>query len=104
MSSVVQAEIIHDGRLVGIPLPVTLRPSTPMSDDDLRVFSQKNELYRIERNVRGELEIITPVGGDGSRCEALVIAELTLWTEVNGGVCFSSNGGSSLRDGFRAEP
>lgn len=104
MANAVQDEIAHEGRLAGIPLPATLRPSAPMSDDELLVFSQKNEPYRIERNARGELEIMTPVGGDGSRCEALVIAELTLWTEVNGGVCFSSNGGFSLRDGSVLSP
>ena len=104
MADAGQDEVVREGRLAGLLLPVTLRPSAPMDDDERLVFSQKNEPYRIERNARGELEIMTPVGGDGSRCEALVIAELTLWTEVNGGVCFSSNGGFSLRDGSVLSP
>lgn len=92
------------GELTGVPLPVVLRPATPMRDDELLAFSRRNRSYRIERNSKGELEIMTPVGGNGSRWEAFVIAELTIWTEQNGGVCFSSNGGFSLPDGSMLSP
>lgn len=95
---------LFEGSLAGIPLPVTLRPAVPLSDEELLAFSGRNRLYRIERNAKGELEIMTPVGGNGSRWEAYVVRELDLWTEQNGGVCFSSNGGFSLPDGSMLSP
>ena len=75
-----------------------------MNDAELLEFSTRNPLYRIERNARGEMEIMTPVGGDRSRWEVLVIAELTRWTEEHGGVCFSSSVGFSLPDGSMLSP
>ena len=62
-------------------------------------FPRKNRPFRIEQNAKGELEIITPVGGDGSRREAFAIRELGFWAEENGGEFFSSNGGFRLGDG-----
>ncbi len=47
---------------------------------------------------------MSPVGGDGSRFEAYVIGQLVVWTEQNGGECFSSNGGFRLQDGSVLSP
>ena len=90
--------------LTGLTLPLTLRTAKPMTDDELLVFSSCNDLYRMERNAQGELEIMTPVGGEGSRWESYVTRELDLWTEEHGGICFSSNGGFSLPDGSMLSP
>jgi Uma2 family endonuclease len=90
--------------LTGLPLPITLRPPSPLTDDELLAFSRKNKPFRIERNAKGELEIMTPVGGDGSRWEAFVIRELGYWAEENGGETFSSNGGFNLPDGSMLSP
>ncbi len=104
MAAAAQPELRLEGLLTGVRLPLSLRMPVPMSDAELLEFSSRNPLYRIERNANGELEIMTPVGGDGSRWEAYVVRELDLWAERNGGVAFSSNGGFSLPDGSLLNP
>jgi hypothetical protein len=52
--------------LTGLPLPIILRPPSPLSGDELMAFSRKNKPFRIEQNAKGEIEITTPVGGRGS--------------------------------------
>jgi Uma2 family endonuclease len=90
--------------LTGLPLPIVLRPPSPLTDDELMAFSRKNRPFRIEKNAKGEIEIMTPVGGDGSRWEALAIRELGYWSQENGGETFSSNGGFNLPDGSMLSP
>ena len=91
--------------LTGLPLPIVLRPPSPLSDEELIAFSRKNRPFRIERNTKGEIEIIAPVGGQGSNWEAIVIRELGMWSEDDGrGLCFSSNGGFNLPDGSMLSP
>ena len=68
-------------KLAGLPLPLTLRPAVAITDDELIALSRNNRSYRIERNARGELEIMSPSGGDGSRWESRVIGELDLWAK-----------------------
>lgn len=93
-----------DGNFTGVPLPLTLHLPMPMNDAQLLEFSQKNPLYRMERTADGDLEIMTPVGGNGSRWEAYVVRELDQWAERAGGICFSSSGGFSLPDGSMRSP
>ena len=91
--------------LTGLPLPITLRPLSPLTDDELIAFSRKNKPFRIERNAKGEIEVMTPVGGKGSNCEAIVIRELGMWAEDDErGIFFSSNGGFNLPDGSMLSP
>jgi len=91
--------------LTGLPLPIVLRPPSPLTDDELLAFSRKNRPFRIERNAKGEIEIMTPVGGKGSNWEAIVIRELGMWAEEDGrGLFFSSNGGFNLPDGSMLSP
>ena len=90
--------------LTGLPLPITVRPPSPLSDEELLEFSSKNSLYRIEQHANGELSIMTPVGGDGGRFEAIAIFELRLWARDYGGETFSSNAGFRLADGSRLSP
>ena len=49
--------------LTGLPLPITVRPPSPFADDDLLVFSRRNEPYRIEKNKAGDLAVMTPLAG-----------------------------------------
>jgi Uma2 family endonuclease len=91
--------------LTGLPLPIVLRPPSPLTDDELIAFSRKNKPFRIERNAKGEIEIMTPLGGWGSNWEAIVIRELGIWTQDDGrGIFFSSNGGFNLPDGSMLSP
>ncbi len=104
MAALAQIDLTQEGVLTGLPLPLTVRPPTPVGDDELLVFSLRNRPYRIERNAKGELEIMSPLGGQGSRLESRVIRELDLWAEQNGGVSFSSSGGFHLPDGSVLSP
>ena len=83
--------------LAGLRFPLTLHMSVPLSDEELLAFSRKNNPYRIERNEKGELEIMSPVGLEGSHREVLVMARLAAWAEEHGGVTFSSSGGLRCR-------
>ncbi len=67
-------------------------------------FSRRNKPYRIERNAKGELEILTPVGSKGSIWEARAIGKLAEWADEHGGVVFSSNAGFTLPDGSVRSP
>ena len=73
MATLPQIDVMQEGALVGLPMPLTVRPSFAMSDEELIAFSRRNEPYRIERNAAGELEIMTPPGLQGSHFEAVVI-------------------------------
>lgn len=90
--------------LTGLSFPIRLQFATPMTDEKLLEFSAQNDIFRMERNARGEIEIRTPTGGEGSRWEAYVVYALTAWTESHGGICFSSNGGFTLPDGSMLSP
>ena len=90
--------------VAGLALPLTLRVSVPFSDEELSAFSKRNRPYRIERNAQGELEIMSPVGLEGSHREVIVMTRLAAWADVHGGVTFSSNGGFMLPDGSVRSP
>jgi Uma2 family endonuclease len=104
MATLAQTDFAKEMTLTGIPLPITLRPPVPLTDDEIMIFSRRNRPYQIERNVSGELEIMSPAGGEGSAWEALVILELGLWARDHGGVSFSSNCGFNLPDGSMRSP
>jgi Uma2 family endonuclease len=90
--------------LTGLPMPVTMRPAAPLSDEELIAFSRRNRPYRIERNAKGELEIMSPVGFEGGRRELFAGARLLEWAERHGGFCTSSNGGFAVPDGSVRSP
>jgi Uma2 family endonuclease len=83
---------------VDLELPIVLRPSARVSDDELMRFSGKNP-YKIERSKEGELTIMIPVGGIGGTHEKYVSGELYLWTAQDGiGIDFSPSTGFNLND------
>jgi Uma2 family endonuclease len=85
--------------LAELPMPVTLRPAAPISDEELMQFSASNKPYRIEQNKEGDLTVMTPLGGVGASNEGLVSAELIMWTRTtSNGKSFSPNIGFRLKD------
>jgi Uma2 family endonuclease len=91
--------------LAGLELPIVLRPSTPVSDEELMRFSQHNSPYKIERNKEGALTIMTPVGGIGANHEFLIAAAFARWMEDTGdGIVFSPSAGFNLADGSCLSP
>jgi Uma2 family endonuclease len=77
-------------------LPVTLRPSEPMTDQELITFSRRHRPYRIEQNANGELEIMSPLGFEGGQREMFVGRMLGNWADEHGGVCASPDTGFKL--------
>lgn len=91
--------------LDGLAPPIALRPSVSLSDEELMRFSSDNKGCKIERNHRGEITIMSPVGGIGSAHEEYVSGEFYIWTKQNGtGKMFSPSGGFNLPDGSCLSP
>ena len=86
------------------PMPMTFRPPTPLSDDELIAFAERNECHHIERNAAGELEIMMSPGNEGSYFELDAGGQLWQWAREHGGRAFGSNGGFSLADGSMRIP
>jgi len=88
-----------------IQLPVVLRPSVRLSDEELMRFSEQNKPFKIERNKEGELVIMTPVGGVGGTHERYITIEFGIWARQDGrGIDFSPNTGFNLPDGSCLAP
>jgi len=91
--------------LLDLEMPIVLRPSAPVSDEELMRFSAHNNPWKIERNKEGELTIMTPVGGIGGIHEKYVTRMFGNWTaETGSGVDFSPNVGFRLPDGSCLSP
>ena len=91
--------------LLGLELPLILRPSAPVSDEELMLFSERNKPYKIERNEDGEITIMTPVGFSGGTHEGYVAAALIFWAEEDGrGKAVGANVGFTLPDGSCLAP
>jgi len=91
--------------LLDLQLPIVLRPSAPVSDDDLMRFSEQNKPFKIERNKEGDLIIMTPVNYRGGKHEGYVAAALLLWAEEDGrGSAVPANVGFNLPDGSCLAP
>lgn len=90
--------------LTGIPLPIVLRPLSPLTDDELIAFSRKNKPFRMERNAKGKIEIMTPVGLQAGRRETFIGRERDYWAEERGGVAVGANVGFNLPDGSTLAP
>jgi Uma2 family endonuclease len=91
--------------LQDVELPVRLRPTSPMTDDELIAFSDANRPCRVERLASGEILVMIPGGFENNRREAYVVRELSIWAEADGrGEAVSSNAGFSLPDGSTLSP
>jgi Uma2 family endonuclease len=91
--------------LTSLVPPISLRPSAALTDEELMRFSEENKPYKIERNNRGEIIIMTPVGGIGSTHENFVASSLFNWNEtIQTGIAFGSNAGFNLPDGSCLSP
>lgn len=85
--------------------PVLIRPSVPLTDEELIRFSEVNKPYRFERNRYGEIVMMTPAGGIGGTHEARVFSSLFNWNEeVQTGIAFNPNTGFNLPDGSCLSP
>lgn len=80
-------------------------PSMHWVNEQFFEFCQANRELRIERNRRGECEIMAPTGGETSWRNSSLIAQLYNWAETEGrGVVFDSSGGFLLPNGAIRSP
>ena len=87
------------------PIIVRLSPVIEITDDQFYAFCQLNRDLQIERATTGELIIMPPIGGEGSRRNADITTELNLWNRTSGlGIVFDSSGGFSLPQGGNRSP
>jgi Uma2 family endonuclease len=90
--------------LADAALPARLRFERALTDDELFEFCMENETLRVERDLNGELILMSPTGLEGSSWNSMVNAYLVLWAGQFGGKVFDSNGGFTLPDGSMRVP
>lgn len=89
---------------VGLVLHL-IPPLKRMSPDEFLKFAQANPQVRMEMNAEGDLEVMTPTGGDSSRQNAVLSGELFVWTKLTGsGYSFDSNFSFVLPSGSIRSP
>jgi len=91
--------------LAGMRPPFRFRPETPMSDEDLMRFCAANDIARVEREVNGEILVMSPAGNRTGRRNAAIISALDTWAQKDGrGYVFDSSTGFTLADGSMRSP
>jgi Uma2 family endonuclease len=91
--------------LAGKRPPFRFRPETPMSDEDLMRFCAANDIARVEREVNGEILVMSPAGNRTGRRNAAIISALDIWAQQDGrGYVFDSSTGFTLADGSMRSP
>ncbi|WP_353063394.1 Uma2 family endonuclease [Tunturibacter psychrotolerans] len=91
--------------LAGKRPPFRFRPETPMSDEDLMRFCAANDIARVEREVDGEILVMSPAGNRTGRRNAAIISALDTWAQKDGrGYVFDSSTGFTLPDGSMRSP
>ena len=91
--------------LAGMRPPFRFRPESPMSDEDLMRFCAANDIARVEREVNGEILVMSPAGNRTGRRNAAIISALDIWSQKDGrGYVFDSSTGFSLPDGSMRSP
>jgi Uma2 family endonuclease len=85
---------------VGLPLVLRLAPVVELSDDQLLALCEINHELWIERNARGELLLMPPVGGETGNRELEIASQLWIWAKRDGtGVAFGPSTGFLLPNG-----
>lgn len=80
-------------------------PQWQMTENQFFEFCQFNRNLRIERNQRGEILLLTLVGGISSNRNAILTGELGIWTKGDGtGIAFASCTGFTLSIGSVRSP
>ena len=76
----------------------------PVTDEELRLLSERNPGYQFERTADGRL-VVSPTGGKSGRRSAEVLRQLGDWNRRTGlGVVFDSSTGFHLPDGSLLSP
>ena len=87
------------------PIVLRLDPIVELTDDVLLKLSSLNDTLRLEKNAKGELEILPPANITTGNQNSNLTADLTIWTRGDGrGVAFDSNAGFTLPNGAVRSP
>ena len=90
--------------VVDMPLPIRFRPPAPMTDEELFLFSARNEVVWIEREANGDIHI-TPISGTlVGAASADVMCDLSQWVERQGQGKLLAGAGFFLADGSMLGP
>ncbi len=82
-----------------------LQPVIALTDDQFYELCELNRDLRMERTAKGELIIMPPVGGEGSKRNADLTTDLNIWNrQTKLGVVFDSSGGFKLPNGGDRSP
>lgn len=85
--------------------PIVLNPFVELSDEQFYQLCQDHRDLKFERTARGELVIVTPVGGEGGSWEADLIGDLVYWNrQTQLGKVFSSSTCFKLPNGSLRSP
>jgi Uma2 family endonuclease len=88
-----------------MPIVVETRTLDRFTDEELYEFCLANKALRIERNRKGQLEIMPPTGLETSFHNSDLNAELKLWNRQHKlGLVSDSNGGYTLPNGAMRVP
>ena len=87
------------------PIVLRLAPIVEITDDVLLKLSSLNDALRLEKNAKGELEILPPTFPTTGNQNSNLTADLTVWAREDGtGVAFDSNAGFTLPNGAVRSP
>ncbi|NJO43796.1 MAG: Uma2 family endonuclease [Cyanobacteria bacterium CRU_2_1] len=87
------------------PIVLNLNPFVELSDEQFYQLCQNHRDLKFERTARGELVIVTPVGGEGGSWEADLIGDLVYWNrQTQLGKVFSSSTCFKLPNGADRSP
>ncbi|MEA5470686.1 Uma2 family endonuclease [Spirulina sp. 06S082] len=91
--------------LENTPLILQTRPAFEMTDEQFFEFCKINCNYRIERNAKGELLVMSPVGSETGHYNAKLTQQLGNWSDEDGtGIDFDSSAGFTLPNGANRSP
>ena len=91
--------------MLSSPIVLQMPPELQMTDGEFFNFCQINRNLRIERSQRGEILLLTLVGGISSNRNAILTGELGIWTKGDGtGIAFASCTGFTLSIGSVRSP
>ncbi len=87
------------------PMMLDVRSIGGLTDDELFALCASNKMLRIERTAQGEIMLLHPTGGEGSRRNSRLNYFVERWNETKHlGVVFDSNGGFLLPNGGMRAP
>lgn len=87
------------------PIVLRLGPIMELTDDVLLELSSLNDTLRLEKNAKGELEILPPANVTSSSQNSDISADLKIWARSDAsGIAFESSAGFTLPNGAVRSP